>query len=122
MKNWQIFLICTVIIILAIGGFYFIFFIRNKGEGAKKIKNRTYKKIPFKVDNFIENLGTITNIIATEAKLTRIKIIVKDIKLVNFINIRKLKQQGIIKHSNAITIVFGRYSRNLAKIINERLK
>ncbi|WP_342223887.1 hypothetical protein [Spiroplasma endosymbiont of Asaphidion curtum] len=97
----------------------------NKYDIFKK-KNSTEKQwqklVLFKVDVFIDYLGTISNIIEAQATNTKIKIIIKDIKQVNIEKIRKLKQQGIIKQSNAISIIFGKYAKALSEIINGRLK
>ncbi|WP_375315531.1 DUF4330 family protein [Spiroplasma endosymbiont of Tipula paludosa] len=120
MELWQILLLDLGLILLVfiIACLINMIFLKNKNSTEKQWQ----KLIPFKVDVFIDYLGTISNIIEAQATNTKIKIIIKDIKQVNIEKIRKLKQQGIIKQTNAISIIFGNYAKALSEIINGRLK
>ncbi|WP_339023953.1 hypothetical protein [Spiroplasma endosymbiont of Agriotes lineatus] len=119
MELWQMMLLDLGLILLVfiIACLINMIFLKNKNLTKKQLQ----KLIPFKADVFIDYLGTINNIIESQATKTKIKIIIKDIKQVNIEKICKLKQQGIIKQSNAISIIFGKYVKALSGIINGRL-
>ena len=105
---------------LLLGIFLFYLVIRLKILNRNLIYNenkKLKKKIPFKVDKFINNFGTINNIVKTEYSLTKIKIFVKEIKLVKIENLKRMKHRGIIKQSNSISIVLGNYVKDLSQLL-----
>jgi len=95
--------------------------LRNQSNDQKKSNNKP-QKFPFKLENFINDFGGIENIKETAATINKIKITVFDHNKINFINLKKLKNRGILDQTAAVSLVLGSYCYNLSKAINGLIK
>lgn len=84
--------------------------------------NNKPQKFPFKLENFIVDLGGIDNIKETTATANKIKVSVIDHSKINFNNLKKIKNRGILDQNNSISLVLGTYCNNLSTTINELVK
>ncbi|MDJ1645833.1 PTS transporter subunit EIIB [Mycoplasma phocimorsus] len=90
--------------------------LKKAPKKSKKINNN----ISIKINKLIENLGSKQNISFAEANMSRIKIGVYDINLVNIDAIQKEKRiSGIMKQSSCVTLIVGRDSTLIQQKINE---
>ena len=78
------------------------------------------KKKDFKIDanKLVMALGGKDNIISTETSLSRFKVTLKDISLVNKEAIQKLGAKGIVEIDNQLKIILGADSKQLKKYID----
>lgn len=76
-------------------------------------------KLPFKIDKFISILGGIENIKVTSATNNKIKINIINRNKIDFNELKKIKNRGILDQSDAISILLGNYVGELSKIIND---
>ena len=64
-------------------------------------------------------LGGKDNIINAEANLSRFKVVLKDVTIVDKDGIQKLGAKGIVEIDNQLKIIFGRDAKQLKKYIDE---
>ena len=70
----------------------------------------------------LQNLGGVENIISAENCVTRMRLEIKDINLINEDNIKKTGAKGIVKvNKNNIQIIIGTEVVNVMKEFNELL-
>lgn len=108
--------------ILTLGIGYFI--ARKKAiEKSKTVNTKltTTEKIPFEVENIINAIGGKTNYVSNNATINSIKIVLKDVSLVDKDAIKKMGAKGIMMGQNDITCLFGDYSKKLSEQINENI-
>lgn len=125
MPVWKTILVVIALIFAAVSIFLWIFNnIRAKKLRANGglIDNQKSVKIPFKIEKFIDIFGGINNIIETSVLSNRIKIKVVSIKKVDFFDLKKIKNQGILEQSDSVTIVLGEYAQFLSEQINKMIK
>ena len=72
-------------------------------------------------NKLINYLGGKDNIINAECNMSRFKVILKDVTIVNKDAIQKLGAKGIVEIDNQLKIIFGRDARQLKKYIDEIL-
>ncbi|VEU73145.1 PTS system glucose-specific transporter subunit IIB (plasmid) [Mycoplasmopsis gallopavonis] len=109
-------------IFLTIITFGLIWIFWNKQTQHQKNTFYQVSKIPFKIENLKEFLGSVTNILSVETKPSRVIIQVKDITKVNLIAIRDLKAvSGIFAKSDSLSIILGEFSQAVAKELNNDL-
>ncbi len=85
-----------------------------------KLSKKTNKNISIKIDQLLENLGTKENIISAQANMSRIKIGVNNIDLVNIEALKKDKRiSGIMKQSSCVTLIVGSDSSLIEQKIKE---
>ncbi|WP_406613458.1 PTS glucose transporter subunit IIB [Mycoplasma corogypsi] len=78
-------------------------------------------KVPFEMNNLIEFCGE-NNIISANDKLSKVEIVVSDIKQVNVNGIRNLKGiSGIFVKSNSLILILGEFSKAVAARLNQKL-
>ena len=77
------------------------------------------KDAHLELNKLVEYLGGKDNIIATETSLSRFKVTLKDVNIVNKEAIQKLGAKGIVEIDNQLKIIFGPESRALKKYIDE---
>lgn len=93
----------------------------NQEHSSPKFSNKP-QKFPFKVQNFILDLGGIENIKVTTATTNKIKVEVIDHSKINFNNLKKIKNRGILDQDDSVTLVLGTYCNSLSTTINDLIK
>ena len=79
------------------------------------------KDFGVEVNKLVQCLGGKDNIINSECNLSRFKVIVKDVSVVDKEGITKLGAKGIVEIDNTLKIIFGKDARNLKKCIDEMM-
>ena len=77
-----------------------------------KIKKKDFH---IEINKLIQYLGGKDNIEDVQINLSRLKVTLKDIKLVNKEGIQKLGAKGIVEIDNQLKIIFGPNSKQLKK-------
>lgn len=70
-------------------------------------------------NKLVELLGGKENIISTETNMSRFKVTLKDVSIVDKEGIQKLGAKGIVEIDNQLKIIFGPDARALKKYISE---
>lgn len=70
-------------------------------------------------NKLINYLGGKDNIINAECNMSRFKVILKDVTVVDKDAIQKLGAKGIVEIDNQLKIIFGKDARQLKKYIDE---
>lgn len=76
------------------------------------------KDAHIELNKLVEYLGGKDNIISTETSLSRFKVTLKDVSIVNKDAIQKLGAKGIVEIDNQLKIILGSDSRQLKKYID----
>lgn len=76
------------------------------------------KDAHLELNKLVEYLGGKDNIISTESSLSRFKVTLKDVEIVNKEAIQKLGAKGIVEIDNQLKIILGSESRQLKKYID----
>lgn len=82
----------------------------------------TKKDFNIEANKLIEYLGGKDNIISMELNMSRFKVTVKDVSIVNKDAIQKLGAKGIVEIDNQLKIIFGPNAKNLKKYIDDLKK
>ena len=82
----------------------------------------TRKDFSIQANKLITYLGGKDNIINAECNMSRFKVILKDVSLVNKDAIQKLGAKGIVEIDNQLKIILGPNSKQLKKYIDELKK
>ena len=69
-------------------------------------------------NKLVDYLGGKDNILSTETSLSRFKVTLKDVSLVNKEAIQKLGAKGIVEIDNQLKIILGSESKQLKKYID----
>ena len=77
------------------------------------------KDFNIEVNKLIGYLGGKDNIINAECNVSRFKVILKDVSLVDKEGITKLGAQGIVEIDNTLKIIFGKDAKQLKKYIDD---
>ena len=72
-------------------------------------------------NKLINYLGGKENIINAECNMSRFKVILKDVSIVDKEAIQKLGAKGIVEIDNQLKIIFGKDARQLKKYIDDIL-
>ncbi len=72
-------------------------------------------------NKLINYLGGKDNIINAECNMSRFKVILKDVTVVDKDSIQKLGAKGIVEIDNQLKIIFGKDARQLKKYIDDLL-
>lgn len=112
-----------------------LFYIFTLGIGyllaKKKAKNvvnmtndqiLTSKKIDFNISDLVSALGQSQNIVEINSTISNLKVKVKDIKLVNVEEIKKLGALGTLINIDVITILFGDNSEYVGELLKKSCK
>lgn len=73
------------------------------------------KDFHIEINKLIQYLGGKDNIVDVQINLSRLKVEVKDVSLVNKEGIQKLGAKGIVEIDNQLKIIFGPNSKQLKK-------
>ena len=76
------------------------------------------KDAHLELNKLVEYLGGKDNILKTETSLSRFKVTLKDVTLVNKEAIQKLGAKGIVEIDNQLKIILGSESKQLKKYID----
>ena len=79
----------------------------------------TRKDFSIAANKLITYLGGKDNIINAECNMSRFKVILKDMSLVNKDAIQKLGAKGIVEIDNQLKIIFGKDAHQLKKYIDD---
>lgn len=77
------------------------------------------KDAHLEMNKLLEYLGGKDNIIETETNLSRFKVTVKNVEVVNKEAIQKLGAKGIVEIDNQLKIILGPESKQLKKYIDD---
>jgi len=77
------------------------------------------KDFNIEANKLITYLGGKDNIINAECNMSRFKVILKDISIVDKDGIQKLGAKGIVEIDNQLKIIFGKDARVLKKYISQ---
>ena len=81
----------------------------------------TRKDFHVEVNKLVSYLGGKENIINAECNLSRFKVILKDVSIVDKDAIGKLGAKGIVEIDNQLKIIFEKDAKQLKKYINDML-
>lgn len=79
----------------------------------------TRKDFSIQANKLITYLGGKDNIINAECNMSRFKVILKDVSIVNKDAIQKLGAKGIVEIDNQLKIIFGKDAHQLKKYIDD---
>lgn len=79
----------------------------------------TRKDFSIEANKLITYLGGKDNIINAECNMSRFKVILKDMTIVNKDAIQKLGAKGIVEIDNQLKIIFGKDAHQLKKYIDD---
>lgn len=79
----------------------------------------TRKDFAIKENKLIEYLGGKDNIINAECNMSRFKVILHDVNLVNKEAIQRLGAKGIVEIENQLKIIFSEDAKQLKKYIDD---
>ena len=96
--NWQYLIIVAVLIIISLV--------------VIKLKKKDFA---IEINKLIQYLGGKDNIIDTQINLSRLKVTLKDMSIVNKEGIQKLGAKGIVEIDNQLKIILGPNSKQLKK-------
>jgi glucose-like phosphotransferase system IIB component len=77
------------------------------------------KNFNFEINDLVKHLGGKGNIIDSEVNMSRLKVTLRDVSLVDKDAIQKLGAKGIVEIDNQLKIIFGPNARNLKKYISQ---
>ena len=80
------------------------------------------KDFSSEVNKLVKYLGGKDNIINAECNMSRFKVILKDVKIVDKTAIQKLGAKGIVEIDNQLKIIFGKDAKQLKEYIKDYLK
>lgn len=83
------------------------------------ILKATKKDARLEFNKLVDYLGGKDNIISTEINLSRFKVTLKDVEIVNKEGIQKLGAKGIVEIDNQLKIILGPESKQLKKYIDD---
>lgn len=83
-----------------------------------KLKQKNFSS---EVNKLIQYLGGKDNIINAEVNMSRFKVILKDVSIVNKDGITSLGAQGIVEIDNTLKIIFGKDAKQLKKYIDDMM-
>lgn len=74
-------------------------------------------KIPFELTSFYKAIGNKQNLIESKATINSIKLVVKDINLVDQALLKQLGAKGVLVANDQITCLMGDYAKTLDELI-----
>lgn len=77
------------------------------------------KDFGIEINKLVQYLGGKDNILDTEVNMSRFKVTLKDVSIVDKEGIQKLGAKGIVEIDNQLKIIFGNDSRTLKRYVEE---
>lgn len=114
MNDYLLYGIIALIVIIILA-FIFINVIKNKQPRQIKAGD-----IPIDIDMLIAAVGGKPNIKETVASSSRITFFIVNDSLVNLDSLKSLGASGIVQTTNKVSAIFGRYSKEISNIINNK--
>ena len=114
MNNYLLYGIVALIVIIVLA-IVFTYIIKNRHP--KQIKAGD---IPLDINMLINAVGGTNNIKETTASSSRITFFVKDDSLVSLEDLKTLGASGIVQTTNKVSAIFGKYSKEISNMINNR--
>ena len=74
------------------------------------------------LNKLVQYLGGKDNILDTEVNMSRLKVTLKDVSIVDKSSIEKLGAKGIVEIDNQLKIIFGKDAKQLKECIKDYLK
>lgn len=124
MPVWQIVLLSIALLFAVFSIFLWVWNVarakklREQGFVTEKTKTKKVK-LPFKLDKFVSVLGGIDNIVKASASNSKIRVYVVNHDKIDFVELKKIKNRGILDQSDNVSIVLGNYAPDLAGMIND---
>jgi len=112
-------LLFAFVIILAV---VFRFLKKGNKYHSLQTKNLLSHKLPFVLDELINDLGGINNIIEASCRLSKIDVVLKNYEIINYQNLKRKGASGIIVSLQKVTIIFGTISQVIAQKITARIQ
>ena len=109
-----------IYILIAVALIVLVWFIFARGLKNKKPKEVTLKDIPIDLEALINAFGGIDNIKETEAQGSKIRVFVENDDLVKVNVLKELGASGIIQSTGKVTVILGKFSSEISKIINDK--
>ena len=103
MDTWLQYLIITIVLIIVL-------------LIVIKLTRRDFR---IEANKLITYLGGKDNIVSAEANMSRFKVILKDVSIVNKEAIEKLGAKGIVEIDNQLKIIFGANAKELKRYIDD---
>ena len=82
----------------------------------------TKKDFGLEINKLVKCLGGKDNILDTEVNMSRLKVTLKDVSIVDKDGIVKLGAKGIVEIDNQLKIIFGNNSRTLKRYVDDLKK
>ena len=79
----------------------------------------TKKDFGIEINKLVKCLGGKDNILDTEVNMSRLKVTLKDVSIVDKEGIVKLGAKGIVEIDNQLKIIFGNDSRTLKRYVDD---
>lgn len=98
--NWQYLIILAVLLLISLI--------------VVKLKRKDFS---LEINKLIQCLGGKDNIIDVEVNMSRLKVTLKDMTIVDKDGIQKLGARGIVEVDNQLKIIFGANSKELKKYL-----
>lgn len=98
--NWQYLIILVILILISLV--------------VVKLRKKDFS---LEINKLIQCLGGKDNIIDVEVNMSRLKVTLKDMSIVDKDGIQKLGARGIVEVDNQLKIIFGANSKELKKYI-----
>lgn len=113
MSDYLIYIIIALVVIFA------IWFIFAKVLKNKKPKEVTLKDIPVDIEALVNALGGKENIKESIANGSKITFFVNKDDVIKVNTLKELGASGIIQSTGKITVIMGKFSEEISKIVND---
>lgn len=113
MSDYLIYIVIGIVVIFAIW-FIFARVLKNK-----KPKDVTLKDIPVDIEALINALGGKDNIKESVANGSKITFFVNKDDVIKVNTLKELGASGIIQSTGKITVIMGKFSEEISKIVND---
>ena len=113
MMDYFIYIVIALVILAA------VWFLTVKYLKNRKPKETTIKNIPIDIEKMIQALGGKNNIKESIARGSKITFFVEKDDLINLDTLKELKASGIMQSTGKMTVIVGKYSEEISKIIND---
>ncbi len=111
--DYFIYIVIALIILLV------VWFVFAKVLKNKKPKEGNLKDIPVDIEEMVMALGGKSNIKESFANGSKITFFVEKDDLVNVKSLKELGASGLIQSTGKMTVIMGKYSEEISRIIND---
>ncbi len=105
MEEWLVYLVIIIVLLVI----------------SLIVRKLMKKDFHLEANKLLGLLGGKDNIVSAECNMSRFKVILKDVSIVDKEGITKLGAKGIVEIENQLKIIFGRDAKQLKKYIDELL-